>query len=181
VVKGESSEYPLPAGSYKTDPNQKDVEVSFSTEEAVVTEKPKLQIEVALSKFILSPLASSAHVTVSNTGNATAFSTQAEVGSNLLGVEDPTLEIGTLPPGASAEYDVRLTSSSPWAKGEEKLQVQVSTQDFGGKEIQANQEDTELVRPLYWPLRIQELGIAAGFGLLIFFSRKIFLARISRP
>jgi len=181
VVKGESSEYPLPAGSYKTDPDQKDVEVSFSTEETVVAKKPKLQIEVALSKLIISPLASSARVTVSNTGDTTAFSTQAEVESNLLSVEDPTLEIGTLPPGASAEYNVRLTSSSPWTKGEEKIRVLVSAQDFGQKEIQANGEDTELIRPLYWPLRIQEIGIVTGFGLLIFFSRKISLARLAKP
>ena len=181
VVKGESSEYPLPAGSYKIDPNKKDVEVSFSTEEDVITKKPKLQAEVTLAKFILSPWSALARVIVSNTGDATAFSTQAGLESNLLGLEDPTLEIGTLPPGASAEYTVRLTSPSPWVKGEEKLKVQVSAQDFGGKEVQANQEDTELVRPLYWPLRIQEIGIAAGFGLLIFFSRKIFLARISKP
>ena len=178
VVRGESSEYPLPAGSYKTDPGQKDVEVSFSTEENVVAKNPKLQVEVALSKFIISPLASSARVTVSNTGDTTAFSVQAKVTSNLLGVEDSTLEIGTLPPGASAEYNVRLTSSSPWAKGEEQIKVQVSAQDFGQKEIEASGEDTELIRPLYWPLRIQEIGIVAGFGLLIFFSRKISLARI---
>jgi transglutaminase-like putative cysteine protease len=179
VVKGESSEYPLPAGSYKTDPDQKDVEVSFSTEENVVAEKPKLQVDVALSKFIISPLESSAQVTVSNTGDTTAFAVQAKITSNILGVKDPTLEIGTLPPGASAEYNVRLTSSSPWVKGEEQIKVQVSAQDFGQKEIQANQEDTELIRPLYWPLRIQEIGIVAGFGLLIFFSRKISLARIA--
>ena len=180
VVRGESSEYPLPAGSYKTDPGQKDVAVTFSTAKESVAEKPQLQVEVDLASFILSPWQSSAKVTVRNVGKTTAFSAQAEIESDLLGVDDPALEIGTIPPGASASYEVKLTSPGPGTRGEEQLKVNVSAEDFSGAEIAAAGNDTELVRPLYWPLRIQEIGIGIGFGLLIFFSRKIFLARIAK-
>jgi len=179
VVKGESSEYPLPAGSYKTDPNQEDVKVAFSSEKDVVTEDPQIEIELDLPWFILSPLSASVKITVTNTGKTSAFDTQAEIAADLLGVESPNLEIGTLPPGASASYSVRLTPSSPWIKGEEKIRVRVSANDFQENKVSAEKEAAELVRPLYWPLRLPELGLAAGFGLLVFFSRKIFLARIA--
>ncbi|HLD96348.1 MAG TPA: transglutaminase domain-containing protein [Patescibacteria group bacterium] len=181
VVKGESSEYPLPAGSYKTDPNQKDVAVAFSTEKEVVEESPRIEVEMELPWFILSPLGSSAKITVTNTGKTSAFAAQAEIESSLLGLENPNLEIGTLPPGASSSYTVALTSPGLGTKGEEQLRVRVSAQDFQEKEVSAEEEVSELVRPLYWPLRLPELAVLAGFGLLIFFGRRASLAHINKP
>ncbi|MEX0587358.1 MAG: transglutaminase domain-containing protein, partial [Patescibacteria group bacterium] len=180
IVRGDSSEYPLPAGSYKTDPNQKDVLVEFSTAEEAVAEKPQLEVGIELSPFILSPFATTAQVTVRNSGKTTAFGTTAELASDLLGIEDPELDLGTLPPGASASYEVELTSPGWITRGQERLTAGVSAEDFNGKNLTANGEDTELVRPLYWPLRLPEIGVGIGFGLLIFFSRKIFAARIAR-
>ena len=180
VVKGESSEYPLPAGSYKTDPNQKDVAVTFSSKKEVVKEAPQIEIGLELPWFILSPFSSSAKITVTNTGKTSAFAAQAKIESNLLDPENPNLEVGTLPPGASSSYSVRLAPSNLGTNGEEQLKVRVFAQDFQEKKISAEREVSELVRPLYWPLRLPELGVVAGFGILIFFSRKIFLARIAK-
>lgn len=180
VVKGESSEYPLPAGSYKTNPNQKDVEVSFSTQKEVTQEDPQLNLELKLAKFILSPLSSTAEITVTNTGKATAFETEIKLESNLLKLEDGTLDVGTLPPGASVSHAIQLISTSPWTKGEEKIKATATAQAFDGGKNRVEQEDTETVRPIYWPLQIREWGLVAAFSLIIIFSRKIFLDRITK-
>ncbi|MDP1710640.1 MAG: transglutaminase domain-containing protein [candidate division WWE3 bacterium] len=179
VVKGESSEYPLPAGSYKTDPNQKDVEVSFSTQEEVTGEDPQLKIELELARFILSPLASSAKIKVTNTGKTTAFETKIDLESDLLQLEDAILEVGTLPPGSFASYTIRLTPPSPWTRGEEKIKALASAQDFDGTQTRVEQEDTETVRPLYWPLQSREWGLVAAALLVVFFGRRIILARLA--
>lgn len=181
VVKGESSEYPLPAGSYKTNPNQKDVEVSFSTQKEVTQEDPQLNLELKLAKFILSPLTSPAEITVTNTGKATAFETEIKLESNLLKLKESILDVGTLPPGASVSHAIQLTSSSPWTKGEEKIKATATAQAFDGEKNQIEQEDTETVRPIYWPLQIREWGLVAAFSLIIIFGRKIFLDRITKP
>lgn len=180
VIKGESSEYPLPAGSYKTNPNQKDVEVSFSTQKEVTGEDPRLNLELKLAKFILSPLKSTAEVTITNTGTTAALETAIKLESSLLKLEEDTLDVGTLPPGAYASYVVQLASTSPWTKGEEKIQASAAAEAFDGEKVRTEQEDTETVRPLYWPLHIQEWGLVAAFALITIFGRKILLARIAR-
>ncbi|HEB13808.1 MAG TPA: transglutaminase domain-containing protein, partial [candidate division WWE3 bacterium] len=66
VIKGESSEYPLPAGSYKTDPNQKDVVVSLSENIDVLEEEPNLEVAIEFAPYVIAPFQTKAVIKVKN-------------------------------------------------------------------------------------------------------------------
>ncbi|MEX1061917.1 MAG: transglutaminase family protein, partial [Patescibacteria group bacterium] len=180
VVKGQDSQYPLPAGSYKTDGSQEDVAVEFSQDAAIVEEAPKLEISIEFSRFAVSPFGSSARVTVKNVGTSTSFSSHLRVKTSILSPSPTQIELGTLPPSSQVEKEITLTPAKAFTKGEETLEVTVKGKDFLGKDLQFAQTATRTVRPFYLPLSYQETFAVLGSLALIFFGRKFLLTRLVR-
>lgn len=167
VVKGSSSEYPLPAGSYKASPGQRDVRISFSTEISAVGQLPQLSIEISFPFLSVAPFPTVATIQVRNGSGAAAFNSQLILTSNLLKVEGgETLNLGTIPPGGTADAKVRLTPENFRTRGEQRLGVELSAFSFAGKEIVASAEGETLINPLYLPLPPSYLAVlAAGIAL----------------
>lgn len=180
VVKGESSEYPLPAGSYKTDQNQKDVEVSFTNETGSLNEKPQLDIQIDYSTFAISPLPVNVTIKVKNTSKVSAFGVTLSVQSTLLNIEQTELDLGTIPPGATISKEITLTPENALTYGEEQLHVIVQAKDFEGNEISFEGNKTKTVRPLYFPFGLQELGIITLTLFIIIFGRRLLLTRLTK-
>ena len=180
VVKGESSEYPLPAGSYKTDQSQKDVEVSFTSETSSLNEKPQLDIQIDYPTFAISPFPVNTTIKIKNTSKVSAFGVTLSVQSTLLSIEQSELDLGTIPPGATISKEITLTPESALTHGEEQLHVIVKAKDFEGNELSSEGNKTKTVRPLYFPFGLQELGIITLTLFTIIFGRRLLLTRLAK-
>jgi len=178
VVKGESSEYPLPAGSYKTDPDQKDVEVSFASEDELTEEEPALDIQIDFPMYTISPFSFTTAIKVRNTGKVSTFSTLLRTTSVLLNLDRGEIELGTIPPGAEVIKEVTLTPENALTRGEEKLSVSVSAKGFEGNELTFEKEEAKNIRPVYLPLTLPEFIVASAALATIFFGRKVLLTRL---
>ncbi|NIT04362.1 hypothetical protein GTO10_05615 [Candidatus Saccharibacteria bacterium] len=178
VVKGESSEYPLPAGSYKTNPDQKDVEVSFGSETEIAEEEPALEIQIDFPVYAISPFATAATIKIRNTGKVSAFNARLGITNVLLTLDREEFELGTIPPGAEVVKEATLTPENALTRGEEKISVTLAAEDFSGNELSFEQEATKNIRPIYLPLTLPEF-IVAGVALAsIVFGRKVLLTRL---
>ena len=162
VRRGSSSEYPLPAGSYKAGLGQRDVRVSFSTEVSAVEQSPQLSIEVVFPFLSVSPFPNKTTIRVKNSSNIAAFNTQITLTSSLLKIDgEKTLNLGTIPPGGTAETKVCLIPESFRTRGEQRLAVELSALSFAGEEMSASAEGKTTVNPLYLPLPLSHLVVLA--------------------
>jgi transglutaminase-like putative cysteine protease len=177
VRKGLSSQYPLPAGSYKTDPSQKSVEVAFSSELDVLDKDPQLSVEVELPPLVISPFKAHALVKVKNTSNVAAFDSLLTIESSLLEIvegQDETI-LGAIPPGGEVEVPLKLVSENFRVSGEERLTIQLAATDFRGEEVTAFTERKTTVNPLYFPLPLPYLAAFGGAIVLsVYLNRFLF-------
>lgn len=171
VLKGENSEYPLPAGSYKTNPNQKDVSVALTTDKEILKENPNLEVRIDFQRYAVSPFPISATLAVKNPSKTSLFNVELSLKSDLLKLLDTKLNFGTIPPGATLTKTVNLLPENALTTGEETLEAIALAKDFSGKEVISVGLAKSLVRPLYFPLGPIELG------LLIIISASFFLVR----
>ena len=179
VIKGESSEYPLPAGSYKTDPNQKDVVVSLSENIDVLEEEPNLEVAIEFAPYVIAPFQTKAVIKVKNTGKTSVFGTKISLESSLLSLDNESFEVGTIPPSAEAEVVVNLNPQNALTHGEEKITADISAKDFNGEDIAFSGADTKTVRPIYLPLGLYELVIIVAASAGIIFGRRLLLKRLA--
>ncbi len=153
VRKGISSSYPLPAGSYKTGPRQRDVKVLFSKDVSALKNLPQLSVEVTFPLLSISPFPTTALIKIQNTSNVASFETELFLTSNLLGIgEEEPLSLGIVPPGGTVETKVKLTPESFYTKGRQKLSVDLWAASFSGEKVTAFTEGETTVHPLYFPL-----------------------------
>lgn len=159
VVKGSSSEYPLPAGSYKPGPGQRNVRVSFSEEVSAVEQPPQLSIEIGFPPLSVSPFPTVAIIQVRNSSNTAAFNTQIALTSSLLRIDgEKTISLGRIPPGGRAKTKVRLTPENFGTKGEQQLTIELSASAFSGEEVHGFAEGKTTINPLYLPLPLPHLA-----------------------
>jgi len=175
AIKGISSEYPLPAGSYKTEPGQRDVRISLSTETAVVNQTPQLSIDIDFPVLSVSPLPLTAKVKIKNTSSTTAFNVKASFSSNLLNIDGTeSVNLGTIPQGGIVETEVRLVPENFMTKGVQILSVVASANSFSGETLISSGEETTTVHPLYLPLPPPYLaGLIAITACSIWFNYTI--------
>lgn len=176
VTKGSSSEYPLPAGSYKAESGQRDVKVSFSTEVSVVEQLPQLSIEIDFPLLPISPFPTVAAIRIRNGSNVAAFNTKIMFTSSLLKIDgEETVNLGVIPPGGTIETKIRLAPESFRTKGEQHLTAKLLASNFAGEETSAFAEEKTVVRPLYLPLPPLYLLILIG---VLFLSYRLSLPLI---
>lgn len=180
VIKGGSSEYPLPAGSYKTDPGQKDVNISFSSETSVRDDSPDLELKVEFPLFAVSPFPLKAAISVTNQGRASAFGTNISLESDVLSLDQATLDIGTVPPGATVTRTVTLSPKSAFTRGEEHLSMVANAKEFNGEPLSFEGSARKIIRPIYLPLDWPSLGVLALTIGLTIWGRKRLLSALSR-
>jgi len=175
VIKGSSSEYPLPAGSYKASPEQRDVKVSFSTDISAIGQLPQLSIEIDFPLLSVSPFPTVGVVRVYNISNVTAFNAQIFFESNLLKIDgEKTVNLGTIPPGGTVETKARLIPQSPTTRGKQKLIVELSASSFSGEKISAFTEGRTTINPLYFPLPpLYLIILIVGVILFSYLSRTL--------
>lgn len=130
VVKGFSSDQPVPAGSYKFDgQDSHDVKVTLSENDFLG--KPQIDVQIDTSNPILSAFPDKVRVKVVNTGNAVYPSAPLSVSAGKLALlNGGNQELGLVPPYGSAEFDFPLRTKSFLDSYNDQIAVNIGGKKF---------------------------------------------------
>ena len=172
VVKGQDSEYPSPAGSYKeaSDLDKKDVEVSFAKDKSFV-EKRALNIETDLSKRISAGFPTTVTLRVSNNGNKMIAGGNLLFSTARLLPESQTIAFSPLPPFGNALLAAAVQSPSYFDNFSTKATAGL------GKEVFAQEIHVAPIYLVYLPV----LGGGLGAIIILIIALKIWGVHIQRP
>jgi len=109
VIKGEESNYPIPAGGYKFENSSKDIKVEFSSKNEFNI-KNSLEISDSFPKFSLAGVPISGFVTITNSGNNFINSKNVAI-TNLSTGQIKEYEVKNLPPYGSESFLVTFDTS----------------------------------------------------------------------
>jgi transglutaminase-like putative cysteine protease len=98
VVKGENSNYPIPAGGYKFSENEKTKDVSVVIGTVFDTENQKISTSIQIPDTILSGLPFGGNVKISNQGELLIPKQQLKITTNNLTPNDQVLVSSDIPP-----------------------------------------------------------------------------------
>lgn len=161
VRNGISSNYPIPAGGYKTQKNSKDIQVSF-VDASVFQKRKKLTITSKFSPFLENNKIKGS-ITVLNKGNSEDAPQDAYVYVNEKKVM--SVKFAKAPPYGRSSIDVRIPIPGYSIQNAlTNVSHTVTIQDGRGKILN---KATVSVFPLSWPFLI---GGAVLIGSLIIFS-----------
>lgn len=172
AIKGSSSEYPIPAGSYKyAGQDSKDVKVNLS--ETDFLGQPHLDVQIEASNPILAGFPSKVKVKVANLGNAVYPSSNFTISGNKIVVTyEDNQKLGAIPPFGTANFDLNLRTKSLFEKYDDQIVVTIGSQKFA-KNVQ--------VKPFVifqtLPLISISLGILMGLIYLGILGGRIYSAR----
>ena len=98
VVKGENSNYPIPAGGYKFSENEKTKDVSVVIGTVFDTENQKISTSIQIPDTILSGLPFGGNIKISNQGELLIPKQQLKITTNNLTPNDQVLVSSDIPP-----------------------------------------------------------------------------------
>ncbi|MEA3355640.1 MAG: transglutaminase family protein [Patescibacteria group bacterium] len=108
VILGQDSQYPVPAGAYKTPKiDSKDVDVHFSTPK---TKNPNSSIKIKLPIKTLAGLPINGQIILENTGNIALYNQSITLSSNHFDLKENTWKIPVLPPFSNRTINIELTA-----------------------------------------------------------------------
>ncbi|MBI2196618.1 transglutaminase domain-containing protein [Candidatus Daviesbacteria bacterium] len=130
VIKGSSSEQPIPAGSYKgADQDTNDVKISLS--EIDFLGKPQIDVVIESPDPILAGFPDSLTVKVTNTGNAFYPSVPLAITANkTLVLAAGEQKLGPIPPYGSAEFNYNVRTKSLLDSYDDQVTVLIGGQKF---------------------------------------------------
>ncbi len=130
VIKGSSSQKPIPAGSYKyIGENSKDVKVELG--EFDFLGKANLDVKISTSNPIWAGFPGKVRVEVSNVGNTIFTSPKFSVLASKLSVLDGTNQtLGPIPPFGMASFDLNLRTKSLFDRFDDTIEVLIGAQKF---------------------------------------------------
>ena len=129
VVKGLSSEQPIPAGSYKyLGQDSRDVKVEFAKEDFLG--KPQIDVSLNVADTIMSGWPTKLKVKVKNQGNAVAASGPLTVTTSTLSVLNGQRNTGPIPSFGEGEFEVDLRTKSLLDSFNDEIVVEVAGQKF---------------------------------------------------
>jgi transglutaminase-like putative cysteine protease len=180
VVKGLSSEQPIPAGSYKyVGQDSRDVKVEFATED--FQGKPQIDVAIDVADTVLSGWPTKAKIQVQNLGNAVAPSNQLTVKSNTITILQTQVQTGPIPAFGTGEFEMDLRTKSLLDNYDDEIVVEIAGQKF---------TKTIHVRPILafqnFPVGLVLLGLVLGgiyFGTLgtFIYRRKYMRKEVEKP
>jgi len=110
AILGQDSNYPVPAGGYKTQANQtKDVEVLFGLPP---TSSPKSTVELDLPQKAIAGVDLNGKIIITNTGNTALYNQTVNLSSNNFSLSQTQWVIEQLPPFASVSIPFTLSATS---------------------------------------------------------------------
>ncbi len=112
VIKGEDSEYPIPAGGYKLDSNQnsKDIDIRFTN--LTETVSPEVSIASNFPSFMMSAFPLEGNINIVNTGHSLVDTQDFLVTSNALTPKSQKIETPQIPPFGQANTGLTFRATS---------------------------------------------------------------------
>lgn len=161
VIKGEDSNYPIPAGGYKFGQNSKNINVGFSSKNEFNI-KNSLEIYDSFPKFSLSGIPISGFITIKNIGNSFIDSNKITI-TNLTTDQIKEYEVKNLPPYGSESFVVTFETSL-LSNSNHEIRIQLD-----------NRKKTANVRVSFIPdlnLILLGGGIFVAAGIIAWFTVK---------
>ena len=129
VIKGLSSEQPVPAGSYKyAGQDSHDVKVNFSENDFLG--KPQLDVSIDTEDSIVAGLPGKIKVKISNLGNSTQQSSDLTINTNSINVFDNKRTTGPMPAFGQGEFVFDIRTKSLIDNFDDTITVTVAGQKF---------------------------------------------------
>jgi len=125
VIKGDSSDYPIPAGGYKLPGNEgeKDVNVNFAN--YFTEESPTLQIEQNLPNNLLSGLSSGGTLIVKNTGKTLSPAQSVIIYTSTLTPNYQKLNLGEIPPYGNIILPISFSKTSFLTNRQDLIRISI--------------------------------------------------------
>lgn len=155
VKKGESSDYPIPAGGYKVagDEYKKDVHIAFANE--IIMKESDLQIEPMMADTFIAGLPISGKVTVVNKGPKVSRNTQLHITADSLTPRDQVAQLSELLPYERREIGFDFDKQSFLTNNTHTI-----TMKLAGKE--------EIKKVRVMPLFVKEWRTIGGIFIVVF-------------
>ncbi len=130
VVKGASSQSPVPAGSYKySGADTHDVKVSLSGTDFLG--KPQVDAKIEISDPILAGFPIQVKLKVTNFGNSLLVPANFTIGASKLSfLEATTQKLGPIPAYGSASFELGVRTKSIWDSYQDSIEVLIADQKF---------------------------------------------------
>lgn len=130
VIKGENSDYPVPAGGYKiqADKNSKDVEVSFS--DNFDNANPVFQIAQALPNDTISGLPTKGTLVIKNVGRVMSSDYQMVIETKFLKPAYQKITIGKIPPFGSIALPIYFEKMPFLTNKEDLIKITIAGSAF---------------------------------------------------
>lgn len=154
TTKGISSEYPLPAGSYK-DKEEKDVDVTLSLKKADFPKNPQPELKIILPQKIIAGLPFLAKIEVKNESGVLISADNLIISSENMSFENETQKLGLLPPFSQRSLTLKIKALPFWTSTQGKLKIN------NGLETK---EATVLIQPIIFD-RISQIVIGGIFAI----------------
>ncbi|MBP6979993.1 transglutaminase domain-containing protein [Candidatus Curtissbacteria bacterium] len=166
--KGYSSEYPLPAGSYKTSSDQKDVKVEFASE--VPVQDLKINLKLDLPNHFIGGTSGAGTITLSNLGQKSVIDQKIIIETDAPISGSKSIKVLSLPAYSVNTYKFDLANSNFFTN--KKYPIKVIYQD------QVIQSEIT-IRPVFFSQIILYLILLlSGIGVTIFSLKKIKQRRV---
>ncbi len=176
AVKGQSSEQPVPAGSYKYS-GQDTNDVKISLAEVDFLGKPQLDVQITTSDPLLAGFPSKLKITIKNMGNAVLSPTNLSVSSGKIGILQAVEQnLGPIPAFGSATFEYNIRTKSLFDKFEDQIEVLVGGAKFT-KDISVEPFFLFQQIPLMAAGLVFSAVILYGVIIGVFFYRKRFLKK----
>jgi len=166
VIKGQNSEYPIPAGSYKEKDDKRDINVFLTENYNPINYEIKNNVSIVVPKDIISGIPFDVQLIVKNNSGI-----QYDFGKIIIKLKDlellsnDSLILENLPPFAQKKIKMKLKSKSFFKTVNAKIDIVINDKLYT-KDI--------LIQPFYWSKIVQLLG---GLFAVIFILSFTAIAR----
>jgi len=133
VIKGMDSNYPIPAGGYKTsaDENKKDVLVSVDT--AFVSVSALLKAELQVSKSSLPWIPVTGKIIIKNEGNEASPTQDITIKTKFLKPQEQKVRVGAIPPNGKVTIFLNFKSPLTLTNKEDEVTITLKDKSFSQK------------------------------------------------
>lgn len=129
VVKGLSSEQPIPAGSYKyVGQESRDVKVEFALED--FQGKPQIDVSIDVPETITSGWPTKLKVKVQNLGSSVQPNSQLTFSASTISLLQTQMQTGPIPAFGTGEFEINLRTKSLLDSYDDEIVVNVAGQKF---------------------------------------------------
>lgn len=166
AIHGKKSDYPLPAGTYKTE-QSRDVTIQANSE--IPEAHENLSIELSgMNKKITDKGSNSAKLVVVNTGNVYLWNIPIQASSDVIHLDYPN-SVAVLAPFEKKEIPIQYSALTNGKKNTGKLKIEAMGKEFYNAQIE--------VVPYTYDLGLKIAYVVIGIAVVVFGTKYVISAR----